>query len=1391
MDPDKALFNDLLSRFDTLHDFCNPSADRNKDKSLGKNDKAGKNLEYANVFKPEILKALEKEIKVSKTISKGVLISTFDTLIRRYITDKSSVGFYKNDLDNLIDRTKNGLAIVSALRTVDKETFDKTSSRTSQFEPCVVAFYEFLYNVSFQKENSIGKFVSNKYLPIFDFVNGEYKYVITTNGTAKYTKVAFTPNTNYFTNETKVNEYIQKCVENKENIVTFILGKIDEDDKNERSFFLEGANDVSGFYKFAGNIKHKKVRLAADEINFQKLYFSYLDNLRKILGKYFDKADDVMINLILDTSNVSFSKYYKILNDTDRNRLKIRVLCNVAMNWDGANSPECQTRSQDKGELNIKHDAKKNMIDRAIFDLDYIELSQPKHDATTIFSFDSSKAPKSSDTIKPIPREVGEISECIRQQINKKRSQTSECKRFSNKGSLLDLKRTGDALQALIANQLNIKAEATGDKEFYVFVTLDHLAFLKARLQGIPTLYTNLQDDASNRVIVLFNSKFTKNYKSLAGQLNKELELFNKAYVTVTEQFPIITSKTNNEKNESYYKFYLLLDYLCRLMFGIVLFIRPTSVSYSSGETDFIKIIAQSPSETFIESDFMEKSDGNIDETIMTYLKVLLSENYNLLNKFQDKWKFQYYKPYKNVGYLNQLVGHLSKISTTIDNINKKILKKKSNLLEIVIKNRKSDGITLNIPEDHGLIDSKKILENIEMFILNSFIIECFYTIKRAGIFRQYLKDHEKIDEGDVERIIRIFEQEPMNDSKASSDGLNYLDLFRSLNSKYQCFTAPPDDNDITLSATGEVEDNSFILSTFFDNFKYTPDSSKSKKYLNRLFGFKYDEYKIFLENIEKDIDTIYEKDIDTKIKFFEDKLSKPEYFDEPVRRSRQVLTVEEKMIECEDFFKPNNFEKNLQELLYKKIYNKCESFYKTKIIELGVIKISSKPIPFEKAVEKITKDELNLRSGGRIKVVDEIVENNDSAKDNKDDKDDKDKQTGGAPINEKIINNISTFFDCDLLYEESTYDDLKISHINKVSLDTYKSIWNKYKHFIIDIWSSEEGNRYFPILINLDKNTYEDWGLLPQNINWYGNSFPAIGDIINYIVYWGDRSLLEGKHWNYTGVNVQNLKTVYGRDMRLFILDILSELLKQTVDLFYEGINNYFMSMRGRNIISLEKGKNAILDTIIWIMINDPGFLFYHPKRNNLIWKDIEYQIIDLLWGDIYSGGGGKRPHGHISRETLIEEDNSQIESYDYFDTGRFDNGEGEDEVESDFNKRQRYIDDDIDYFEFATEDECLFMKCVFDNDFMLKTNLGLLASIDTNDLSDGPFKFREGINIYNPVVIDSKRIVRGENHPFRPDNFGGEITLIRDQDQIKKPVSLADYHKKYYKQYYNLYYR
>lgn len=145
----KEIFNNLLSRLDTIHDFCDPSASRNKDMTI---NIIKKKEEFLNIFKPEIIQALDNEIKLSD-ISDLKIKQNIIPLIDKYISEENS-SFYKNDLNNLLYRIKDGLILVNnpiGLRITDKDRYNITKNRIDRFEPSTTVFFEFLYNIISKK----------------------------------------------------------------------------------------------------------------------------------------------------------------------------------------------------------------------------------------------------------------------------------------------------------------------------------------------------------------------------------------------------------------------------------------------------------------------------------------------------------------------------------------------------------------------------------------------------------------------------------------------------------------------------------------------------------------------------------------------------------------------------------------------------------------------------------------------------------------------------------------------------------------------------------------------------------------------------------------------------------------------------------------------------------------------------------------------------------------------------------------------------------------------------------------------------------------------------------------------------------------------------------------
>jgi hypothetical protein len=986
----------------------------------------------------------------------------------------------------------------------------------------------------------------------------------------------------------------------------------------------------------------------------------------------------------------------------------------------------------------------------------------------------------------------------------------------------LDLKRSGDALQALMVKKLNDidKNKIPSESEFYIFVTLDHLAFLKARLNGIPTIYTALQHDADvyNRVVILFNLELNSksNYKAISSQLLSEKVLFDQIKLRLEELIPVITNPESQNQNEiakkRYFRFYLMIDYICRTMFGIVIFVRPIkTVPEIKKVTSYIEFVKSTINKLFynrsekseIFNNSFLKIPNERNQTIMMYLKTLLNENYNLVDSLKDKWKFQYYIPFVDNCFLTELQNNLQEISTLIKTVNSKISTAKNILNAKVKSERESKNIPeLSIPEEYGLINEFIINENLNKFIINSFIIECFYTIKRLGIFHHYLYDEKSINTNDITSIISNLQSEEVNE-KTSADATNYLEKLKILNKKYQCFTSAPG-IDITISddinkTIINNSDNTNMLIKFFEDYKNESNNNDVKNYLNKLFGFKFEDYKNIIEKLKKIIQKTFDKDIYPKIDIWINKFQKPGFFDEPVRSSRNSLTIKDKIKECQDFFNPITYNKNVQELLYAQVYNLCETFYKNKIEEFNIVNISSKPIPFEKAIDKIIQDEPIKED---FTIIGKKIDTNENKRQRING------GAGGVWENEQIINNLYILLDCDLLYDEKTYEGVSgwnddcASRLN--NLDNYREIYIKYKYFIIDIFNYNA--KYAPIIINIDKNTYDEWGIQDEKTKkWVtvANITDILKYISNIIITYKDESLID-KIKNY----------------RLFIFNILTDVLKQIIDKFYDAISDQYQALFNTKNYNITKGTNAVYDIIIWMMINDPTMVLHHPQRNITSWDIVESNIINVMNNNLLKTGGGYRDVNKKRYRENVDITREQNGPPAYTNSLRtnnvINNDDGnmnediDDYIDKNMDEYMKYSPDEItdidmdkqnfdaENLDFMTMDEYIYMKCIFDSNFLLKTNLGILSCIDISDVSEGNFKFRDDINIYNNnKIIESKEIsIDGtDQHPFENEIslFSKDLNEIKEggnKQKINKFATLADYHKKYYKEYYKLYY-
>lgn len=1448
----KQQMNDLLSRFDTLHDFCDPDpgTGRNKDKDIDSKDSKALTAEFNDVFKPEILKAFDTEDNVKDFLSRRVLEKNIKDIIRDCVVGEVARKDYQTDFSNLVDRTKNGLCLINGIFHTDKDTYKKTHERATGFEPTVVAFYEFLWNLALpEKQDSIGRFISNKNLPIFDYVNHEKKYLSRSTNTYVKDVVPGRAKDYITSSEPALTSFVTDCVEAKEPVVAFILGTVNTDDKAD--VFLSNADSsTSGFYKLQPPntiIKGKKERTT--QIEKDKLantYNRYLTDLRKILGLYFEKPDDCMIYLIVDTTNISFSKYYMELRDDQKKELKLMVLCNAAMNWDGANSAECKKREGGpKGEETIKHT--KDGENRAVYDVHTINLqSQEPLDHITGTDVQFDEQPSQKYRAQHMPREVAQISECIRQQINKKRQKSKECSVFSSKARLLDMKRSGDALQALMAKKLN---EERGNKnEFYVFVTLDHLAFLKARLNGIPTVYTSVMRDKivekvggkdktttiSNRVMVLFKNGVNRNYKSIANQLESNIVKFRSLEEELEDTFPIISLISDESfYNMCFARYQLLLDYLVRRFFGIVLYARPTT-AVPQTPNDFKvsywwRRVSQGL-ETFQEDDFKVLMDAR-HTIIRDNLEVFMKESLDIyqteqskpsnIDDVKQKLIMQTHKSYYDKSIVRKLEAYIAEeIKLVVADCNAKINEVKAQL-ERIAKEHDVTDFSLK----GGLLDDQKIIDDVEQYILNSLIIECFYTLKRTGVFINYTKDLSicRGNMKDAPDLIKKLGQDAPEDGSFDDDAnkaSKYLELVERYNDKYAQFT------------TGSNPDKIKLIGKAFEGSEFRIEDDEFKNDMNTLYGFNIGEYIDKVSEVVETIQKVYDKEIKTRLDAYVKKFESADYFVEPKFRSRSTLTVAQKMDECMEYFaSPTRLQLVYSDLFYGKIHRMCEQFYRGKLSELHLAKITAKAVKYEQMVKNVINDDAKLRK--REVVVGGAEEI----------------QKGGFG-NERMIKQIITLLRIDdfkpYLLAPETYEPDEYPFTDD-DLLRY-SILKRYTSFLEEIY--RRGEMVYPLFFEIPEVEWEatwktEWKLSvePKSEPSPINSAILRIDYKDLLELWFRQATTKEdglgpplKDEEYEDLLAVNLN-VRVKGMQTFTYHILSDLFRQCIDGFYKFIGSMYTKRYSFGF----KEKNALFDMIVWMMINDPGVLLNHPNRSP-DWAYYERSILNDLYDkggmyiasgieddvgikqdevddkpDVWNGLGGdfvpknyidavqrviyrdranygklgrNRPPRMVAIRGVRAKQNVKFEQLlPYLAKETRENKV--DACPQPADKFQVLADNmqmlgiSSDSKEYVGCDEFSLMKCVFEREgnFLLKANLGILSSLDPRT---GGFKTNIG-NIFQadtserltPALL--KKVLEAKEHivpSLREGQHGGGFE------------TLSDYHRKYYKIYYDMYY-
>lgn len=328
----------------------------------------------------------------------------------------------------------------------------KRIAGVSIFEPRVVLFFELLdkHLKTESTKINIGKYLSFDYMPGYNFITKRYS--------------------NY---DNTLSDDVVRDAFKRANIAYLNLGCTAK--TNKKTNVLERSD--SGLYM----LTNAKVRYSLIESHIND--FFQCDHCKHVY-------------LIVDTSSISLEDMG--ISKTTR----IKLICSLASDWDAA----IKYLSCGQNNLSPIQDNPDNVLEKALYGLDDIILTPPtkmRGPNLAIIKWQENTLEK---RINDATVEVTPLSECIYNAIEKPKQATSaKCydgKFAANKKNFFDIKRSGDYYQAIITKRLQIN----DPDNKYIFVTIDHLAFLKARLNGIPTIFTSIDSNTRNRMMYLYKN---------------------------------------------------------------------------------------------------------------------------------------------------------------------------------------------------------------------------------------------------------------------------------------------------------------------------------------------------------------------------------------------------------------------------------------------------------------------------------------------------------------------------------------------------------------------------------------------------------------------------------------------------------------------------------------------------------------------------------------------------------------------------------------------------------------------------------------------------------------------------------------------------------------------
>lgn len=446
------LFNDILSRCDTIHDFTGERAKKVMQSYSGDFD-TNSVYSYLHQTTPLNIDNIRERFTDKRTLE------DLNLILRR----KENPNF------NFLQSYRNGV-----------------DERSCGYEPSVVQFFE----------HALGQ---------YDMLDAFYLL------SSAYIK------------ETCLIDYTDDAENRKPKTMDTILGKICIMELGNVKKTLSAADDDGDGDDMKERpptgIWQNDAKLATFRANLKEFFTDFQSASRKI-------------RFVIDASIVSND----IFHDSEEDGIKVALL--ACSEWDSATkySKGIPVPSGFLTTNSASH------ADRVLYQLESMIVQSGRPEDNLVVRFDDILVPPSS--LDKIPREVGNIVEILIQENAQQKKQNyypSEAVQAINKslttklnqkdqekiqGIFFDIKRSGDGCQVIQIKQENAKEDA---KFKYVLVTNDHLAFLKARMNRVPVVFTKRNTITGNKRLFLINDIEKGAPKDLAEHLKSSLENENNA----------------------------------------------------------------------------------------------------------------------------------------------------------------------------------------------------------------------------------------------------------------------------------------------------------------------------------------------------------------------------------------------------------------------------------------------------------------------------------------------------------------------------------------------------------------------------------------------------------------------------------------------------------------------------------------------------------------------------------------------------------------------------------------------------------------------------------------------------------------------------------------------